>query len=113
MLGHGHAGEGPAEDLLMRRDEARAVVDVDPILRFADLELPPDQQIGHRVAVAVHIDVALDIDEAMMERVHLRDEERQRPQVRPARRRTAPAGSRGDGASGWRSPCRRRRAPGH
>ena len=32
--------------------------------------------------MAVHIDVALDIDEAMMERVHLRDKERQRPQAR-------------------------------
>jgi hypothetical protein len=33
--------------------------------------------------VAVHIDLALDIHEAVMEGIHLRDEERQRLQVGP------------------------------
>ena len=70
-------------DLGMRGDEPGPVVDVDAIFGLADLELTPDQQIGHRVAMPVHIDVALDVDEAMMERVDLRDEERQRTQVRP------------------------------
>ena len=32
--------------------------------------------------MAVHIDVSLDVDEAMMERVHLRHEERQRTEPR-------------------------------
>ena len=46
MLGHAHAGEGAAEDLRMRGDEPRPVVDVDPIFRFADLELASDQETG-------------------------------------------------------------------
>jgi hypothetical protein len=67
----------------MGRDKARAVVDVDPIFGLAHLELAADERIRHRVAVGVHIDIALDVDETMMERVHLRHEERQWPQVRP------------------------------
>jgi hypothetical protein len=58
------------------------VVDVEAIFRFTDFELPPNQQIGHRIAMAVDIDKALDVDEAMMQRVHLRHEERQRTQLR-------------------------------
>jgi len=83
MLGHRQARKGAPEDLRVGRDQPRPVVAIDAIFGFPDLELATDEQIGHRVAVPMHIDIALDIDEPMMERVHLRDEERQRPQVRP------------------------------
>ena len=63
--------------------------------------------------MAVHIDVALDVDEAMMERVHLRHEERQRTQVRPFGGEELARTGVQDGAWAPRSPCRRRRAPGH
>ena len=61
----------------------------------------------------MHIDVALDIDEPMMEGVHLRHKERQRREVglfdgeELSRTRMEMA------LCGWRSLCRRRRVPGH
>ena len=38
--------------------------------------------VRHRVAMRIDVDVALDVDEAVVERVDLRHEERQRMQVR-------------------------------
>jgi hypothetical protein len=67
----------------MGRDEAGSLIHFDPIFRLAEFELAADQRIRHRVAVAVHIDVALDVDEPMMEGVHLGHEERQRREVGP------------------------------
>src|SRR5207247_7817699 len=83
VLGHGDAREGAAEDLRMRGDEPGPVVDVNAVFCFSDLELTPDQQIGHRIAMPVHIDKAFDVDQAMVQGVDLRHEERQRTQVRP------------------------------
>ena len=43
--------------------------------------------IGHRVPVGVDADIALDVDDALMEQVHLGHEERQRVQVRAFERK--------------------------
>lgn len=59
----------------MRGDEPGPVLHVDAIFGFADLELTPDQQIGHRIPMPVHIDKALDVNEAMVQGVDLRHEE--------------------------------------
>ena len=67
----------------MRGDEPGPVVHIKAIFRFSDLELAPDQQIRHRIAMPVHIDKALDVDQTMVQGVDLRHEERQRTQVRP------------------------------
>ena len=67
----------------MGRDQARPLVDVHPILGFAHLERTANQEIGHRVAVAVDVDVPLDIDEPVMQRVDLGQEERQGTEVGP------------------------------
>jgi hypothetical protein len=40
------------------------------------------QEIRHRIAVALHVDVAFDVDQAVMKRVDLGDEERQRLELR-------------------------------
>jgi len=61
------------------------MIDVDLILRFPDLELPADQQPGHRVPVSMDGDVAFDIDQTVMERVDLRDEQRQGLEMGPFR----------------------------
>jgi len=58
------------------------VVHVDVIFGFSDLELTPDQEIGHRIPMPVHIHKALDVDEAMVQGVDLWHEERQRMEVR-------------------------------
>ena len=74
----------------MARDKRRSVP------RLSDFELTADQEIRHRIAVAMHIDIALDVNEAVMKRVHLRDEERQRLKVGPFGGEELTAGSHGD-----------------
>lgn len=60
------------DELLVRRDLSRSVVDVDLALGLADLEPPPEKPPRRRVAVGVDGHEALHVDDALMKGVHLR-----------------------------------------
>ena len=62
-------------------DEAGAVVDLDRSLGSRAPRAPADQVLRHRVAVGVDADVALDVDDPLVEQVDLRDPQRQGPEV--------------------------------
>src|SRR6202789_1607730 len=67
----------------MRRDAARAVVDLDPVLGLARLDTAADQSPGRRVAVGVDVDVSLAVDDPLVEPVALGHVARQRRKARP------------------------------
>src|SRR5881628_933384 len=58
---------------LMRGDLARALVEDDAVRRLAHLEAAADERGGHGVVIGVEGDVALDVDEPLMEQVGLGD----------------------------------------
>src|SRR5439155_11414363 len=66
----------------VRGDFARALVDDDAVRRLAHLEVAADQRAGYGVVVGVEDDVALDVDEPLMEQVRLGDPARQAAQGR-------------------------------
>ena len=94
---HGLAVRRPCDG----RPPGAGRVDVDAVLGLADLELPADEGLGHRVAVPVDADVALDVDDAVVQGVDLGDPERQRPQVRPLGGEELSRRSRAGGAVGF------------
>ena len=61
------------------------MIDVDPVLRFANLERSADQAPRHRVPVSMDVDITFDINETVMQRVDLRDEQRQGLEMGPFR----------------------------
>jgi hypothetical protein len=82
MLGPEHVPVARLDLAFVRGDFARPRVDDDAVLRLAHLEPAADERAGHGVVIGVQRDVALDVDEPLMEQVRLRDPARQAAQGR-------------------------------
>ncbi len=67
MLGPEHVPAARLGLAVMRGDLARALVDDDAVRRLAHLEAAADERGGHGVVIGVERDVALHVDEALME----------------------------------------------
>src|ERR1035438_1762154 len=81
MRGIGHARIPGSVDPGVARDPARPVIEDDPLERLAHFERSADQPVRRGVAYAVHVDVALRIDDAGAELIDLRHMQRQGLQV--------------------------------
>ena len=82
MLGPEHVVGAGLDRAGMRRDLARPVGNDDAVLGLAHLEAAADERGGHGVVVGVEGDVALDIDQALVDQIRLGDPAGQPPQGR-------------------------------
>jgi hypothetical protein len=82
MLGPEHVAVAWLGLAFMRGDLARPLGDDDAVLRLAHFEAAADERRRHRIVVGVKPDVALDVDEPLMEQVGLGDPAGQPPQGR-------------------------------
>jgi hypothetical protein len=73
MLGPKHVPVARLDLAVMRGDLARSRGDDDAVLRLAHLEAPADVLRGDGVGIGVEGDVALDVDEPLMEQVGFGD----------------------------------------
>ena len=82
MLGPKHVPVARLDLAGMHGDLAGPRGDDDAVLALAHLEAPADVRRGHGVVIGVQGDVALDIDEPLVEQVGLGDPARQAAQGR-------------------------------
>jgi len=82
VLGDRHPTLLEGEDPRVHGNLPRPLEDPHVLFRFADLDPATDQLVGHRVDVPPDVDVPLEVDEAMVQRVHLGHPDRQRRELR-------------------------------